>query len=518
MVKKFMLVLVIFLIVIGGSYYYFTHKTMEQSGKSDLIIGTPFDIKTLDPSMAVSGPELAPLCLFYETLIFFDADYKPQPRLAESWNASDDARTWIFHLRKEVKFSDGTPFNASAVKFSFEYKNKKKPMSVIESIEILDDYTVRIVLTEPDAIFLNTIHSILILSPTSVDEKGKFMAPIGTGPFKFEEWVKGQKLVFVRNDEYWGSAPKLKKVVLRVIPDHQVRAMALEAGEIDVTSYLPIQAISQLRERPDFVLYEEADPCMNWIGLNTHKEPFNDVRVRKAINHAIDVNGIINSIIGELAVPATKGPLSSPSHSHLVKPDLKWYGYEPEKANQLLAEAGWKDTDGDGILDKDGRPFRVSFVSSLLYAEGTAIAEIAQAQLKEVGIDVEIQVLESGARFVALRNREYELIELGGICSTNEPSAWFKYYFHSQKEPLYCVYENVTLDNLVDRLFTTIDPEDRVNVFWEIQKIIEENAPGVFLYSQNRDFVMNKRVKGFEKEAGWIPGYYSYARDVYIEE
>jgi peptide/nickel transport system substrate-binding protein len=516
MAKKFMLGLVVFLIVIGGSYYYFTQKTIEQAGKSDLIIGTPFDIKTLDPSMAVSGPDLAPLYLDYETLAYLDADNKPQPRLADSWEVSEDAKTWTFHLRKGIKFSDGTPFNATAVKFSFEYINKIRPRPMIKSIEILDDYTVRFVLTEPDAIFLyDVVLSATILSPTAVDKEGEFIAPIGSGPFKFEEWVKGQKLVFVRNEEYWGSTPKLEKVILRVIPDHQTRAMALEAGEIDVTSYLPIQAISQLRESPDFVLYEQASPCMNWIGLNNQKEPLDDVRVRKAINHAIDVEGIINSIIGELAVPATKGALSSPCHSNLVNPNLKGYEYNPEKANQLLAEAGWKDTDGDGILDQDGSPLKVTLTVYLLYAEASTIAEVAQAQLKKVGIDVEIRVLEIGAWYEARKKGEYDMITLGGICPSNEPSSWFKSFFHSQNQ--WCVYKNESLDNLVNQLYTTIDPEDRRNVFWEIQEIIEENAPGVFLYSQNSALAMNKHVEGFEMEAG-MPGGYSYARTVYIEE
>ncbi len=513
MIKR-SLALIICLITITSMVVYPSFQSSEEISKKELVIGRPFDIKTLNPGIAMTGPDLSPLYLVYETLAYLDADYKPQPRLADSWEVSEDAKTWTFHLRKEVKFSDDTPFNAAAVKFSFEYINKTRPYNMIKSIEVLDDYAIRFILTEPDAIFLyDVILSATILSPTAVDEEGEFIAPIGTGPFKFEELVKGQKLVYVRNEGYWGDAPKLEKVILRVIPDHQTRAMALEAGEIDVADYLPVQEILRLKKSPDFALYEEADPCMNWIGLNSRKEPLDDARVRKAINHAIDVEGIINSIIGELAVPATQGALSSPCHSHLVNPNLKWYGYNPEKAEQLLAQAGWEDTDGDGVIDKDGGPFKVTLTVFLLYSEASTIAEVVQAQLKEVGIDVEIRVVEKGAWYEARQKGEYDMITLGGICSSNEPSGWFKAYFHSQSQ--WCIYKNESLDSLVGQLYTTVDSEARLNVFWGIQEMIDENAPGVFLYSQNSVLVMNKHVKGFEKEAG-MPGGYSYARVSYI--
>ncbi|MCK4733124.1 MAG: hypothetical protein KAT65_11770, partial [Methanophagales archaeon] len=291
----------------------------------EIVIGMGGDIKGLEP--VYGCPWGAPLRLIYETLVVENADLKIQPLLAESWKVSEDGKVWTFHLNKGIKFHDGTPFNASVVKFSFEYK--PAPYRALphytKSIDAIDEYTVKFVLNKPYAPLLRDVSSAPIMSPTAVDENGEFKSPIGTGPFKLDEWVKGQKIVLVKNENYWRGSPKLEAVTLKIIPDASARAMALETGEIDLTGHragrgvLYVSDIPRLREKPEIKIVEGyTQPCVNWIQFNTEKEPFSDLKVRKAVYYGIDTQKMVTAVVGETAAPLLQGPLSMPSTEHLL--------------------------------------------------------------------------------------------------------------------------------------------------------------------------------------------------------
>ncbi|MGO0122416.1 ABC transporter substrate-binding protein [Desulfothermobacter acidiphilus] len=476
-------------------------------------VGIRKDIASLDPGVSGKGGPDPQRYLIYEPLLYLDQDFNLKGRLAESWSSDDQGKTWTVKLKKGVQFSDGTPFNAAAVKFSLEYLAKSKRIFwPLERIETPDDYTVKLVFKRPYAILPYDLTTAEIFSPTSFDAEGKFKAPIGTGPFVFKEWQKEQELIFERNENYWGTKPKIKTVVFKVIPDHQTRAMALQSAEIDVADYLPVNAIREMEKTGKFSIYRKASPCMNWIAFNTYREPFSDLRVRQAVCYAVDVKRIIESVVGrEIATPALKGPLSSPAHEYIRKPDLEWYTYNPDKARELLSQAGWKPG-GDGVLEKNGKKFRVTLIASTLYEEGKAIAEAVQADLKKVGIDVEVRVLESAARFDALKQRNYDLIEMGGICPHNDPTPWFGYYFGTQ-HPEYCVLENRQIQELVNKLYSTVEPEARRQLFYRLQELLKEQAPGIFLYNQEAVTVARKDLRGFVLEGG-MPGTYSYLRTI----
>ncbi|MFZ2071731.1 MAG: ABC transporter substrate-binding protein, partial [Halobacteriota archaeon] len=366
----------------------------------EIVIGIGEDIKGLEPVFGC--PWGAPLRPIYETLVMEDVNLKIQPLLAESWEVSEDGKVWTFHLRKGIKFHDDTPFDASTVKFSFEYKPEawRALYAMLKSIDTPDEYTVKFVLNEPYAPLLRDVSSAPIMSPTAVDKSGEFKSPVGTGPFKLAEWVKGQRLVLVRNENYWQGTPKLEKVVFKIIPDASARAMALETGEIDLTGHMagggalyPWE-IPRLREEPELKIVEGyTQPCVTWIQFNTEKEPFSDLKVRKAVCYALDTQKLVTSVMGETAAPLLKGPLSMPSTEDLLNQNLTWYPYNPEKAKELLAEVGWKDTDRDGIREKNGKELKVTFVLSAFSPEVPKIAEIVQTQLKEIGMDVELQMV-----------------------------------------------------------------------------------------------------------------------------
>ncbi len=516
----------LFLLVAGcvlacnGLFGCSSSKESEQGDKKILVIGSQFDIGgSIDPRQGIGGPSLSPKLLVFETPVYFDENYKMQPLLLTSWDASPDAKTWTVHLRQGVSFTDGSPFNAEALIFSVRYMaGPRSKLSNVQAMEPLDEYTLRFSLKHPDAIFMHTISSLGIMSPACVDKEGRFIKAVGTGPFKYVSYSEGRELVYQKNADYWGEAPKVDGVIIKMIPDFNTRAMALESGEVDVADYLPAEVLKKLEADTGFsVIRRIPSPCPNWIGMNTKKEPFDDVRVRKAVNYSVDVVGIvdklINSILSDLAVPATRGPHSQPLFNHIMNPDLAWYGYDPAKARQLLSDAGWVDTDGDGVVEKNGKPFRVELISSLLYAEGTEIAEAIQSQMKAVGMDVSVRVLESGARFQAYREKKYDLIELGGICPHNDPSPWYEYFFHSRKHRAYAIMEDPAIDAEIDRLSSAVGPESRKKCFYRLQSLLEESAPGIFLYSQQGVMAFRSQVTGIKINCG-MTGAYSYARYV----
>lgn len=488
----------------------------EKTGSEKIRVGIRKDIASLDPAVLGRGGPDPQRYLIYEPLLCMDENFNLKGLLAEGWTGEDQGKVWTVKLKKGVKFSDGTPFNAGAVKFSIDYLLKNKRLFwPLEKVETPDEYTVRLTFKQPHAVLPYDLTSTEIFAPASFDDGGKFKAPVGTGPFVFKEWKKDQELIFARNENYWGAKPKVKTVVFKVIPDHQTRAMALQSGQIDVADYLPVPALREIEKTGNFTVYKKASPCMNWIAFNTYGEPFNDQRVRQALCYAVDTAKIIRSVVGEdVATPALRGPLSSPAHDNIRDPDLKWYLYEPAKATQLLAEAGWKDTDGDGILERNGKKFKVRLIASTLYEEGKALAEAVQAALRQVGVDVEVRVLESAARFDALKQRNYDLIELGGICATNDPAPWFDYYFGT-KHPEYCVLQDNQIRQLVDGLYSTVEPEKRKEIYYQLQRLLKEQAPGLFLYTQENVTVAGKNIKDFVLEGG-MPGSYSYLRKVSI--
>ena len=509
--------LAVFLGLIAALFVCSEPGKAQLNQENTLVIGSQFGIGgSIDPRQGLGGPNLAPKLLIFEPLVYFDDEYTLKPLLLTSWDASMDARTWTLHLRKDVNFTDNTPLNTDALIFSIRYMTTPgSRLANIKTMKALDEHAVRITLKEPDGVFIHTISSLGIMGPGSVDQEGRFVRPVGTGPFIFKDYLKDREVVFEKNPDYWGKPPKVDKVIIKIIPNFNTRAMALESGEVDVADYLPAEILKKLDEDPRFTVpHKIPSPCPNWIGMNTRKEPFNDVRVRKAVNYAIDVktiiNTLINSIMPDLAVPALKGPHSQPLFSRIVNPDLGWYGYDVSRAKALLEEAGWKDTDGDGILDKDGKPFKVELISSLLYAEGTEISETIQSQLQKVGMDVSVKVLESGARFQAYREKRYDLIELGGICPHNDPSPWYEYYFHSRKHPAYSIMDNEEINAEIDALSQIIDKEERMRSFHRLQFLLETNAPGIFLYIQNGALAHGKGIKDFHMNCG-MTGAYSYA-------
>ena len=448
----------------------------------------------------------------YEPLVFVDNDMNIQPGLAKSWKRLDDY-TWRFYLREGVKFHDGTTFTADAVKFMFDKCMDNFLFSQIlatrlyienkDQIEVVDDYIVDITTTKPLGCLPGRLSNpaLVIVSP-EMDDYGK---PDGTGPFKFEEMTPLETLEVLRNAQYWGDGPKLEKLTIKTIFDASTKVMALEAGEVDLIYGVPRAEVSYLESDPDIQVFEKMVPMTSVIRVNAKREPLNDVRVRKAINYAINKEDIVEYIYEGIGEPA-KG-FVSPVIYWSADDELDGYPYNPAKAEGLLADAGWSDTDGDGYLDKDGKTLKVELIyvpEGMGFPPHYAImAEVIQDQVKDVGIEIKLKPMEPMMYWIILMTGKFDLLIDFWSTWDGDGSHLLSDQFHS--EGGLTMGTNMTeehqalVDELIEEALATSDPDIIEENYREVQKIIvDEEAMGVPLVYEVEVVAAWNNVKEFE--------------------
>lgn len=469
----------------------------EEVSKQELVVGISTDVDNWYLDKFPGGDTRFVWSQVYEPLVRLDTDLKIQPGLAESWETPDDGKTWIFHLRKGIEFHDGTPFNATAVVFSYSDNSfaRRIALRTVDHVEALDEYSVKFVSKRPTPVPLYITHVAWpIMSPSCEDEKGEFVKPIGTGPFKFETQIKDQEVVLVRNDDYWGEKPTLEKVIFKVIPEASTRVMALETKEVDMIIKVPEFEVSRLEKKSNIEVYRKLTTFTDFLQFNCEKEPFNDTKVRKAVAYAVDTEKLINTVLEGVGKPA-KGRAFSPVMLY-SKPDLKLYEYNADKTKELLLEAGWEDTDGDGIVDRDGKPLRVT----LLVERGAwaprwiPTAEAIQGELRKVGIDIEIQVLESGAVTKLEREGNFDMMLRSGYFVWGPYPRHF--FVHHSKSP-YGHYKNEEYDRLVDLADSTVDTKEQEKLYHKLQEMVIEEVPAFYLVHEEKIVAANSYVKGY---------------------
>ena len=324
------------------------------------------DVSKLNPQ-GYDNHGFVPLAMIFDPLVRYSEDGKIQPGLAESWQLSADSLTLTFKLRSGVTFQDGTPFDATAAKWNFERwinvaDHDWLPVSTkIAAVTTPDPQTLVLQFKEPYYAALqelSLVRPVRFLSPKSVDAQGKFSKPVGTGAYTLTESIKDKKLVFTRNETYWGDKPAISKVEFDVIPDGQTRVAALLSKEVDMIGgeYLggiPIESIAMLQSNPDVEVIIAEGTTTYLIRLNYLKAPFNSAKVRQALNYAIDRNALSSQVFRNLATPA-KG-FFPPNIPYINYPKPELYTHQPEQAKKLLEEAGWQ-VGNNGIRAKDGQP------------------------------------------------------------------------------------------------------------------------------------------------------------------
>ena len=459
-----------------------------------ITVGTTSEPLTLHPHNTNDRPSARVMRQVYDTLVDQTEALELIPSLAERWTQVDDV-TWDFEIRPGVTFHDGSPLTASDVVFTLERLRNPTTgapaaflLGAIDTIDLVDDMSVRIVTSAPFAPILTHLAqtSTAILSERAVTEAGAAYGTtvvVGTGPFRFVSWDAGSEIVLDRNDDWWRGDVGPKRVVFRALPDPATRAAQLESSAIDVAYTLsPVDAL-RLRDDANITMAEIESLATAYIGFNTQKAPFDDARVRRAINHAVDVDAIIDEVYQGFASRA-KGPLSPQVFG--AHPDLEPYAYDPELARALLAEADLPDGFSTTIWT-NVNPLR------------ERILEIVGTQLAEVGIDVEVQVLDFGKYLQDTAAGEHDMFILGWTAITADADYGLYALFHSSTfgSGNRTFWSNERVDELLDLGRSTADPDERREIYYEAQEIIAAEAPWIFLNTSTEVNATRSDVTGF---------------------
>jgi len=471
------------------------------------------DIAGLIPNITSDGASHDVGSMIYDGLVKTDKDLNYVPAMAESWEFSRDCKQMTWKLRRDVKWHDGRPFTADDVMFTYRTMvNPKTPSAYkddflpVEKAEVVDPYTFRVTYAQP---FAKAVQSwgMWMLPKHLLEpyvEKGALKdspensRPIGTGPYRFQEWQSGEKVVITANPDYYEGRPYLGRVVYRVIPNQGTIFLELKAKGVDLASLTAIQYVRQTEYpafRKAYMKYRYASSAYTYFGFNLRDPRFADVRVRRAFAHAINKQELIEGVLMGLAREAT-GPIRPGTWAYTDR--VRRYDYDPAEAKRLLAEAGWKDS-GDGVLrDKTGKPFSFTIRTNQGNEERKKIAEILQQRLAAIGVQTEIQVIE-WASFIKefIKKKRFEAIVLGWGVGTDPDQ--YPVWHSSQTGPdqlNQISYANPEVDRLLEEGRTACHREDRIAYYHRFQEILAEDEPIVFLYFRDALPVVSSRVHG----------------------
>lgn len=466
----------------------------------DLVVGLDANLTGLDPADLNDNISQSAARLMFEGLYMLDEHMKLQPQLAESYEASEDAKEFTFHLRKGITFHDGTPFNAAAVKFSFDRagnpENHLKRQSLYVMIDhtvVVDDYTVRMVLKYPFGAFVNDIAhpGALIVSPKSVQDYGKEVTrhPSGTGPYEFVSWT-ADTLKMKKNEHYWKSGlPKIDTITYRSVPENGARIAMLQAGEAQFIYPVPPEMIKLLQNSPTVTVFNEPSILVRYLVLNNMRKPFDDPRVRLALNFAVDKQAFAKVVFNGYA-----DPMDSP-----MPPLLGFYQkqgdypYDPTKAKALLAEAGYPN----------------GFESTLTGANSTLAQrgmQFIQQQLTLVGVTLKVEALESGVLTAKIFNVQKPedatiVMRYGGWSSSTGDADWgMRPMLYSKSFPPVlsndAYYSNPVTDAAIEEGLATIDPTKRAAAYARAQAQVWKDAPWIFLGVDRNLAAYSKKLHG----------------------
>jgi len=489
-------------------------RNLTDSGPAygDIIVeGSIGDASNLIPILSSDGTSHGIASLIYNGLVKYDKDVNIVGDLAESWDVSRDGLVITFHLRKGVTWHDGHPFTAADVLYTYQVTiDPKTPTPYagdflkVKKAEVLDEHTFRVTYDKPFAPALMSWGSAILpkhlLTGKDITTSLLSRYPIGTGPYIFKEWIPGQKIVLISNPGYFEGRPYIDGSIMRIIPDTATMFLELRANGIDRMNLTPLQYTRQTENnlfRKNFNKYRYLSFSYTYLGYNLKNPLFADKRVRQAIAYGINKDEIIQGVLLGLGKSAT-GPFKP--GTWVYNPNVETYPYNPEKAKELLAAAGWKDTNGDGIVDNNGQPFVFEIITNQGNEIRAKCAEIIQRRLAEIGIKVKIRVLEWAA-FVNdfINKRRFDATILGWSIPL-DPDIYD--VWHSSKtgpqELNFISYKNEEVDKLIEKGRGTFDQKERKKYYDRIQEILAEEQPYTFLYVPDALPIVHARFRGVE--------------------
>lgn len=491
--KKTLALIIAFLMVFSVLVVTGTEVAAEYA--DEIIVAQGADAVTLDPYGQNDQPSSRVRVQIFDTLVLQNKDLELEPALAESWEQIDDV-TWEFKLREGVKWHNGEDFTAADVVFSLPRAIESETVGYIvnmidpETIEAVDDYTVRLATYEPFAPLLAHLShpAISMMNEKAVEDAGEEVniQPVGTGPYKFVSWDPGVEIVLERNEDYWGEPAQTQKVVFRPVPENTNRTIEVETGNVHIAYDIPPSDVTRVEEDENLTLYRGMNLSTTYIGFNTQKEPFDNIKVRQAINHAVNMDEVVEAVYEGVGSKAS-GPLGS--NVAFANQDLVPYEYNPELAKEMLAEEGYNEGDISLVIWTNDNQLRMD------------IAEIVSHQLGEVGINATMEVVEWGAYLDRTANGEHDMFILGWVTVTGDADYGLYALFHSENwgDPgNRMFYKNDRVDELLELGRKAQTDEEREEAYYEVQEIVREEAPWIFTWNGEDLTAANVNIEGFE--------------------
>ncbi len=446
----------------------------------------------------------------YDSLVWFDDEGTLVPALAESWEVSEDGTEYTFYLREDVTFHNGEPFNADAVVFSWERASTAEfeysyHWQTAASVEKVDDYTVKVTTETPNALFLSTVADNWAMVPPGyfeeVGQEGFNEHPMGTGPYKFVEWVKGDHITMEANTDYWRGAPKIETVSFRPIPESSTRVAAIQTGEVDIVTRLSSEEAQSLLGAENVKIIKYPVTRIYYIAFNNLTsgldQPTMDAKVRQAMNYAVDVQTINDALFDGF----NKEAIGFIATSELGYDNAEPFGYDPDKAKALLEEAGYPNGFDMDMACPAGA-----------YTHFEEVCEATAAYLIEVGINIDLEIMESGQYWDLESARELPPLfgdswsAVGGEAFRRLTGAL------GGLDVSYSSWSDPEIDRLIDEIKINVDQGERAKLYGELQVYMREDPPFIYLYEPMTFEAINTRVQEYKPRSAET--YFLY--DTYI--
>lgn len=467
--------------------------TTAPLGPTTIVVGQSTDVAHGDPAYQIATPEIRVGRLVFDALVRRDHDMQLAPALATSWTLVDDV-TWQFELRRGVTFHDGSSFTADDVIYTFErlldsslLSTQGQRLTMIERFEKIDESTVQFTTKEPDALFLaRLLHAPIVPQAyvESIGDEAFNRQPVGTGPFSFVEWVRDSHVVLSRNESYWDGAPVADNIVFRTIPEASARVAALLTGEVDIIDNVPPDLIPTIEDDPNTEVSLAHSNRFMFVGMNTNTPPLDDVRVRQALNYAVDTASLIEYVMNGMAHPH-RLPLGNNIFG--FDPTIESYDYDPELARSLLADAGYPNGIDLTFAGPRGR-----------YMKDAELVEAIAGQLAAVGIRTTISLSEFGTYWPSVANGEQQHLWFLGLgSSTMDPDEVYRAWLTSAGWGGQ-YFGNSEIEELIFSQSSIVDVDERVALLGDITRSIVEDAPWIFLWDQSDVYAKRADIVGWQ--------------------
>lgn len=470
------------------------------SAQTVLRAGLDVDAGTMDPRLARDTSAARMQELVFNGLVTLDASLVPQPDLATSWEFTSPTEL-VFKLREGVVFHDGSAFDADDVVYTYstlveeDFAAPRRSLyTPIEEVVANSPLEVRFVLSQPYAPVLQYLDMGIVPSDVAENLGADFgEQPVGTGPFALAEWNRGATIRLAANDDYFLGRPAIDEIVINIIPDNNVRLIALESGDLDlIHSPVPPQDLARLRDSPDLVVETTTALGYTYLNLNLENPLLQDVNVRKALAHLTDRETISEVLFYGMDTPGESFLLPG---TFYYTNDITTYDYDPERATELLAEAGWEDTDNDGVLDKDGQPLSFELTTNV-DPNREQVLEFLQGEWAQVGIDASVRVYEWPSFIADVIAGDYQVGLIGWLL-LNDPDRATYLQFRTGGDSNYGSYSNPRVDELLDAGRAETDPDARKEIYAEAAQIVTDEVPYIFLLNQGYVVMHDPGLEGF---------------------